>query len=306
MTPYLNHLKNQYKLRISSIPFQLFMEFEMFEALKKDIKKLEALYRLVNNANWCKSKYMKMIINKSRRLMPVFKADLKLETCRPLYTEYKKTIRLMEQFLTASEMEEFIADNESFADSIVDYYNFSRNKEEEIDLRYEEVLEEINSFLESFPSKNKPFNEMLSELSFKLFVLVADADENLDNKERIEFLRIIRDPEWCVSQCARAAFNSTSYFFSEFLLQFRRGKIKKELKDVERTLKIVDMLFTEDEAGLIKHDLARLSQEIAKASGGFGGIMAISRSEGKVIKRIENLLGDLSEVQVSKRSNVVE
>lgn len=74
-------------------------------------------------------------------------------------------------------------------------------------------------------------------LPFQLFILVAQADDSIDSRKRMEFLRIIRDPEWCSSDCAHAFFTSASYFFSEFLLQYHRGKIKKDIRQVKRTIR---------------------------------------------------------------------
>ena len=126
-----------------------------------------------------------------------------------------------------------------------------------------------------------------------MFILVAHADENIDNNERIGFLKIIRDIEWCESESMKSIFTSTSYFFSEFLLLYHRGKFKKDLKQVVRTFRFVDKIFVDAECKLMKGDLYRLANEVAKASGGIAGFLAVSRSEKKVINELEEIFGDM-------------
>jgi hypothetical protein len=280
------------------------MEFEDFNLLAQS-PDLKGVRQPLANTNWCKSDTMKTIISQAKQVFPFFEKDLSAKVFRSHFKNYRKTVHLLEQFLTRSEVEDFIHDNETLADSLVDYCKFSRESDEESIKSYDETLHELVAFYREFPSPKTSFVDLLAELPFQLFILVAHADENLDNEERIEFQRIIRDPEWCLSECSRAFFNSASYFFSEMLLKFHRDKYKKDINQVDRTVYFVNKLFGEHEAGLIKVDLSRLANEIAKASGGIGGFMSISKAEKKMISRLVEIFGDLSEVQTSRRTNKI-
>ncbi len=280
------------------------MEFEDFDVLAQ-APDLKGIRQPLANTNWCKSDTMKAIVRRAKLIYPFFEKDLAAKVYRPQFKNYRKTIYLLEQFLTRSEVEDFIQDNETLADSIVDYCKFSREKDDDVIKSYDSTLHELLRFFRDFPSPKTSFVDLLAELPFQLFILVAHADQDVDNDERIEFQRIIRDPEWCLSECGRAFFNSTSYFFSELIMKYHRDKYKKDINQVDRTVYFVDKLFEKHEAGLIKVDLSRLANEIAKASGGVGGFMAISKVEKKVIARLVEILGDLSQVQTSRRTNKI-
>lgn len=304
MSPYLKYLKKHYKLKVSCLPYQLLMEFEDFNILAQS-PDLKGLRQPMANTNWCKSDTMKIIINQAKQVFPFFEKDLAAKVFRPHFKNYRKTVHLLEQFLTRTEVEDFIQDNETLADSLVDYCKFSRVSDNESIKSYDSTLHELVSFYREFPSPKTSFVDLLAELPFQLFILVAHADEDVDNDERIEFQRIIRDPEWCLSECARAFFNSTSYFFSELIMKYHRDRYKKDINKVDRTVYFVDKLLEKHEAGLIKVDLSRLANEIAKASGGVGGFMAISKAEKKMIARLVEIFGDLSAVQTSRRTNKI-
>ncbi|MBU2511391.1 hypothetical protein KJ966_08625 [bacterium] len=299
MNPYFKNLKKQYNRRIDCLPFQLFLHFADLE--KDDFEKVfSVLTQMLSDTNWCTSDYTKYITNQSKQLIPNFKKDFASKNIKPFYSEYQKTVGLINQFLTPTESEHFIKDNTVLANSFADYFKQAKEKSEnrELEEKTDSILKDLNSFYREFPSKAKSLIDLLAELPFQLFLLVAHADKNIDNAERIEFLRIIRDLEWCNSDCTRMFFTSTSYFFNEFLLLYNRGKFKKDVKQVKRTIHFIEKIFVKEESDTIKSDLYRLANEVAKASGGIAGFLAVSKYEKKVIDELSEIFGDLSNAVV--------
>ncbi len=302
MNPYFDNLKKQYARRIACLPFQLFLHFADLE--KEDFEKdFNAFTKAISDTNWCTSDYTKYIIKQIKQLIPTLKKDFVSREIKSFYSEYQKTVGLVDQFLTPTESEHFIKDNSILADNFADYFRFEKGKSEDkkTEEKIDSVLEELTGFFRGFPSTIKSLIDLLAELPFQLFILVAHADDHIDNAERIEFLRIIRDQEWCNSECTRMFFTSSSYFFNDFLLQFNRGKFKKDVRQVRRTIHFIEKVFVEEEADTIKSDLYRLANEIAKASGGIAGFLAVSKYEKKVIDELGEIFGDLSNVSASKK-----
>ncbi len=308
MNPYFDKLKKQYIKRVVCLPFQLFLHFADLD--KEDSEKdFNAFVQVLNNTSWCSSDYMKYIINQIKPLSPVLKKDYVNREIKSFYSEYQKTVVLIDQLLTPTESEKFIKDNVNLADSFADYFKYENEQLEENDKHnktsdIDKTLEDLNGFYGGFPSIAKSLIDLLAELPFQLFILVADADNNIDNAERIEFLRIISDIEWCDSECARAFFTSTSYFFNDFLTQYHRDKYKKDIKQVKRTIHIIEKIFAKQESATIKSDLYRLANEIAKASGGIAGFLSISRYEKEIIQELSEIFGDLSNAIASNEAKV--
>lgn len=157
-------------------------------------------------------------------------------------------------------------------------------------------MAQFSSFLQKLPSRKESFHTLLMELPFQLFVLVAAADKDLDNKERAEFLRIMNTPEWCQSESTRSFFTNTSQNFSEYLLRFQQGEFSRSLNQVNKTVSLIDKMFQKEEAVLIKTDFSRLTNEIAKASGGLKGLLSVSKAERDVIAGLKISFGDSSQV----------
>lgn len=282
MSPYLKHLKNAYLKRIGCLPFQLLTTF--LEPERRSVEgAFAALTRLYANANWYSGAYTKLIVRQSKHHFGKVQKDIEAGDIKPQYKDYQKTIRFMGQLLTPTDMEQFIKENRAMLDYVVDYFMTENPNNRDRKEKIEEIQSELDQLFQGFPLTSKTLNDLLTELPFQLFILVAQADESIDSRERMEFLKIIRDPEWCNSDCAHAFFNSTSYFFSEFLLQYHRGKIKKDIKQVKRTVRFINEMFKEEEGELIRTDLTRLAEEIARASGGFAGIMSVSKAEQAVL-----------------------
>ncbi len=303
ISPYLKCIKKGYLKAMWYLPYQIFLLFPLNQEKENqgevsDPRELDQFYQLLGNVSWCKSVYAKLVIKQAKSCFKGFRNEYITEKPPANFSNIQKTIKLLEQFLPPREMKELLSD----------LFNLAETTEELLTEKgfldpahkNDPVLPKLNDFFVKIPSPSKSLGDLFVELPFMLFVLVADADGQIDKDERFQFMRIIRDPEWCFSDCTQLIFTGTSYFYSEFYMQYNRGKFKKDIQQVERTIRFMEQVFSKPEADLIKVDLSRMSNEIAKASGGFGRIGAMCKEEKKVITKLVTIFGDLSNVQIPK------
>ncbi len=336
MSPYIKYIRKKYIRLINHLPYQIFLlsprrpeeegndtedleeegeengkeegkkrreakkEQQEKARIEKMVKELDQFRKLLQNRNWCESKYTKLIFRRSIEHLPKFKMEYLSEEAEVGFSKIRKGIKLMEQFLSQNEMEQLATDLCKLAAktgkiTVGEHYNPKTSGQEDI-------LAQLKRLFGEKSAQNKSLGTLLAELPFLVFLLVAGADGNIDKKERTQFVAIIRDWEWCYSDCAQTAFANAAYSFDDFFKMYLRGKLKKEIRQVERTLKLAENIFAKKEVDLLKVDLSRLSTEIAKASGGFGGFGSISKEEKAVIAKLESYFGDLSHVDIPVRS----
>ncbi|MCP4752356.1 MAG: hypothetical protein GY866_15795 [Proteobacteria bacterium] len=331
MSPYLKFIRKKYIKLIRYLPFDIFLLFPREErkeeaqeggnheggedrengaAIEADdvveddedveTQILDRFVNLLNNTHWCQSKYAKQIFQEASKDASKFRSDFIERTAKGRFMQIEKTIRLLEQFLSQTEIEQLLSDFQRFANDIADIYAGTDGDQEVVE-KIREVLEQLKQFFSTVPSTPKSLSILLTELPFQVFILVADADDEVDKFERGQYMKILRDRDWCQSDCAQLLFVATAYSYSEFFTQFNRGKFKKSLKQVKRTLRLVERMFSKQEVKLLKLDLSRLAKEIAKASGGFGGFRSICKEEQEVLDELESYFGDLSDAKKTRR-----
>ena len=292
MSPYLKFIKQKHLKMIAYSPFQALLMM-VTAGRKGDPEDLQVLTQLITNKSWCTSKYMKSFLNLTNQLFDIFEKTYLTQIPKAQPAQIKNTFRLLEQFLTAREIKELSLDFLKMTNTISDYFEY-QNKQKEGDPDREAIIEELESFFGDLPSAGRPLNDFLNELPFQVFLHISAADGRIDSRERARFLEIIKDPESCTSDCTRVLYTGSDYYFKEFLKQYLQGKLKKDLKLVERTSQQMCRIFKKEETDSIKTDLLQLATEIAKASGGIAGIASISRSEKAAILELESIFSPVT------------
>lgn len=289
MNPYFTFVKKQHIRALAFSPLQVFLLFS--EPGKKGNKReLQIFAQLLKNNNWYKSKFMKFIIRMTKKLYVPFEKAYLNEIPPANFPQLKNTIYFLEHFLSEREIKELLNDYLSLAGAISDFLIYKSESEDKKE-DYESTLEDLEDFFDKFPTTSPQLAELLVELPFQVFLLVAKADGRIDSKEGNQYLKILRDPEWCQSECSRLILVGSSYYFKEQFASYKRGKVEGEFKQVKRTLKLSERIFKKDQLKFVKTDLQQLAYEIARASGGIAGFGSISRKEKKVLEQLNLILG---------------
>ena len=309
MTPYASFLQNKFVKLIVRLPFRVLLALQNAdeaEVVSKEgeavsDEKIEALTnrvdQLITNRAAFQSKYVKQIFKTVKTQLPTLIAEYRSGVMIGKLDEIEKTVKLIGQLLTLNEINDLIVDFTNFIDESTDFLKETGQNTESKD--YQELFEGLKQMFLRCASPTKSLNDLLTELSFQVFFLVADADNVVDKNERAGFQKILKDRDWCSGDFSHLCFAKTEYSYDDLYAQLTNNKLRTDMKEVQRTLRITDQLFKVKEVNLLKIDLYRLSKDIAKASGGIGGIGAISKQEKEVLDVLESYLGDIAAMQLS-------
>ncbi len=137
--------------------------------------------------------------------------------------------------------------------------------------------------------QNRIMKQLLSRLAFQIFLLVADADSNIDPKEVAKFREFLKDREGhCTNNYTRRIFHSTIINYSNLLGHYQSGRIKKDMAQVTKTMAYIELCVTPKTMSAICCDLEELAIAIAQASGGLLGLRKpISREEEAVVNQLK-------------------
>ncbi len=314
MTPYANYLRNRFVKLIVRLPFQVLLLLQNSERPEDEDEdedegegegipeeEKEALTRnvteLIANRKTFQSKYVKQIFKMVKTQLPTLVSEYTSGVTIGDLKEIEKTVKLIGQLLTLNEINDLIVDFTAFVEDVADHLLDSGQLTSSGGCK--KLTEGLKQLYLKCASPTKSLNDLLTELSFQVFFLVANADDVVDKNERAGFQRILKDREWCQGDFSGLCFAKTEYSYDDLYAQLSGKKLKIDMKEVKRTLRITDQLFKVKEVNLLKMDLYRLSKDIAKASGGIGGLGAISKQEKIVLDLLESYLGDLAAMQTS-------
>lgn len=308
MTPYAGFLRDKFVKLIIRLPFRVMLALQNAD-LEGDHpgeeeltdEKIDAVVHtateLIANRVDFQSKYVRQIFKTVKAQLPTLISEYKsgITVGRP--DEIEKTVKLIGQLLTLNEINDLIVD---FTDYIQQATVFLKQSGQNIESKeYQDLSGDLKQLFLKCASPTKSLNDLLTELSFQVFFQIADADHVVDKNERAGFQKILKDRDWCSGEFSHLCFAKTEYSYDDLYSQLSGKKLKTDMKEVQRTLRITDQLFKVKEVNLLKIDLYRLAKDIAKASGGIGGIGAISRQEKVVLAMLESYLGDIAAMQLS-------
>ena len=145
-----------------------------------------------------------------------------------------------------------------------------------------------NEFIEK---QNVEMKRLLKMLPFQIFLLVADADQEIDPKEVVQFKEFISQRKKHVSnQYTLRMFHNTVVNYTALTNRYYQGKIKKDISIVEKCMWYIQMCVSQSTIIKICHDLRELTIAIAEASGGFMGMTSpISKEEEAVIQKLDSI-----------------
>ncbi len=129
---------------------------------------------------------------------------------------------------------------------------------------------------------------VLVQLTFQIFLHVADADQTIDADELNQYMKLLNEPTFCQSKVAKRIFRLAGDSYPALAKQYAGGKIKKDFIEMTEAVKNADRILKEDEQTHFKEDLYRLGVEIAKASGKW--FAKTSEEEKQVLSQLRTLL----------------
>lgn len=142
-----------------------------------------------------------------------------------------------------------------------------------------------------FQKYQRNMKKALHQLAFQIFLLVADADGKIDSKEVALFKEFLKKrADNCSNKYTQRIFHSTVIDYSVFINAYHKGKIKKDITQVEKVMTFVQKCVSPNILASICKDLTGLAKAIAGASGGFGGITSpISKDEADIIDKLDKI-----------------
>jgi glycine betaine catabolism B len=130
-------------------------------------------------------------------------------------------------------------------------------------------------------------------LAFRVFLWIAGSDETISPKEVDVFLRMLRSPAWARSQAAATLFPAAAEAYTSLWKRHRDGEIRRDAEPIRAALEALSRRLSAEEAAALADDLGRLATAIARASGGFVGLGAISKEEQSALAVLEQLTSDV-------------
>lgn len=161
---------------------------------------------------------------------------------------------------------------------------------------------------EEFQRKqNEELTRLLRLLPFQIFLLVADADEQIDPKEVARFKAFLSErKKHCSNSYSLRIFHQTVVNYGVLTNRYYSGKIKKDITLVEKAMHYIRMCVSKEMAQKIFDDLIALAAAIAEASGGFMGMTSsISKEEEEMLHQLEEIVDRVNE-QVMEGSGYKE
>lgn len=298
MSLYLEYLHKKNEKTIALLPFEIFLMVSNADGVMTR-REFDTFFELLENPTWCYSKYMRQISERTiNHLMKLkhffeFNQQYRNRTIKGNLVHIKQAILIAERFLTPSEITVLADDLKHLVDKIVEVSAeeaYESEVSEEEQLEQQRQMNQLNNFLQNPHSQTLSLRKLLLELPFQLFLLISDADNEIDKNELALFVRILKDRKWCKSYCAQTIFTQTLSLYQEFFQAYRKGKLKKDFGQIEKTIQIASKVFSVRDLQMLKTDLSSMAKKIAQASGGFAGISAISIEENAILAKLESLL----------------
>lgn len=145
--------------------------------------------------------------------------------------------------------------------------------------------------IELVEKQNIEIKRLMRILPFQIFLLVADADENIDPKEVAGFKDfLIHREKHCSNSYTRRMFHSTVVNFSALTARYHGGHLKKDFKLVQKSMDYIVKCVPQKIVADICKDLSDLAVKIAESSGGFLGVTSpISKEENEMIEQLNQL-----------------
>ncbi len=136
--------------------------------------------------------------------------------------------------------------------------------------------------------QNAEMKRLLRLLPFQIFILVADADGKIDQKEVSQFKEFLgHRAKHCSTTYTKRMFHSTLVNYSDLTNRYLGGGIKKDIGMVQKAAGYIQMSASEKVRNAIFKDLKELAIAIAEASGGIMGLTSpINKKEEAMIEEI--------------------
>lgn len=134
--------------------------------------------------------------------------------------------------------------------------------------------------------KRRKMKALLQRLAFQIFLLIADADGEIDTKEIGGFRKFLAEREKnCSSPYTQRIFHSTVINYTALLDSYNKKRLKKDFRRVEIAMLYAQKCLSKNKMEAFCHDLKELASAIAEASGGFMGMGNHVCKEEKYIMR---------------------
>lgn len=139
--------------------------------------------------------------------------------------------------------------------------------------------------------EKKEMKSLLQRLPFQIFLLIADADNEIDPKEIKEFRKFLAEREiHCSNPYTQRIFHSTIINYSGLLDAYKQKRLKKDIRLVEKSMSYVQKCISKKQMESFCQDLRELATAIAEASGGFMGMgNPICTEEKNVLQQLEEI-----------------
>ena len=157
--------------------------------------------------------------------------------------------------------------------------------------------ESVTNETESPPAEqeklsNAKFHQLLTQLPFQIFLMVASADGKIDADEFLEFTRALEDRSNFRSPYLKGVIRETVANLPDLRVRFEQKKITKDPDSVRLVFQSLFRRLEVAEVKTFAEDLIRLGQIIGNASGGgmLGMKKALSEEEEAAINEFISLV----------------
>lgn len=299
MALYIDFLQPQFTKLLTQLPIQVFLLLANSRGILEKIEFNEFCQELKDPA-WAHGKYTQQIFSNTQEDLPRLKELFGSKKQKVDLVIIQRGFKLLKQILEEGEMALLLDDFQSLTKKckkiIETHGNYTAGDGER-----NRMAKRIFGAFKILESKES-LSLQLTEIPFQLFLLIANADGQIDKNERACFLKILRSRDWCKSRCAQDFFVRTVYSYETLYKQYTAGLLKQDLSRVRQTLNRAVFFFHADEVTKMKQDLMRLSREIAASSGGFAGIKSTSKQEKTALEKVRMILRELKPSATKKTS----
>ena len=280
----LEDLNRPNEILLAYFPYQIYLMINK-EHTEMESMNIEKFLTLIKKTNWIKSENVKQVFERTI----LFSEDILSEHNEGKtgvdITKVGRAIKLVSHLLTPTEKKAFIQDIHQFTLEIIKRLEKKTADKEKPDLKKNSILDMVETYFKNFNSQNT-LKKRLIELPIEIFYLVAKADGVLDKKERKTFLKILKNRSWSQSRITEAFFPHSILHYEELEKKQATDQIKANLKEIQKTMKIIQGVFKTNEIRLFRSDLFKLAMEIANASGGILGISKVADDEQEVLNNL--------------------
>ncbi len=144
---------------------------------------------------------------------------------------------------------------------------------------------------EKAPLSNEKFHQLVIQLPFQVFLMVASADGKIDAEEFLEFTRALEDKSNFRSPYLKGVVRETIANLPDLRVRFEQKKLTKDPESVRLVFQSLFRRLEEAQVKMFAEDLIRLGQIVGNASGGsFWGNKALSEEEQEAINDFVTLV----------------